>query len=160
VASKSGNAVLLYIAQEVSVIRAVGLLALMMLAACAATPPQATPAADQADLQSRLDQEAKANSERAASAWVTQLVAAIVQNWAWPPGTDPAWRVWAKFKINPAGAVLSAEIVHGSGHAVFDDSVIRAIYKASPLPLPSDPSVFDPNIVVCFARNPRSCQEG
>lgn len=140
-------------------IRASTVLALLLLAACAAEPPQAAPASDPPDLQHRLDQEAKVNSERAVNEWLTQLVAAIAQSWAWPPGTDPTWRAWAKFRIDPTGAVQSAEIVRGSGNAVFDDSVIRAIYRASPLPLPRDPSVFDPRITACFSPNPRSCEQ-
>lgn len=138
--------------------RTVSVLAFIMLSACAATQPQVAPATNQEGLQRELDHEAAANTQLALSEWGTQLTSAILRYWAWPPGTNPAWRARAKFQLSPTGTVQSAEIVESSGNQVFDDSVIRAIYKASPLPLPRDPRVFDPRITVCFSPNPRNCQ--
>jgi len=49
-----------------------------------------------------------------------------------------------KVKVNliPSGDVMSVSVVKSSGNALFDNSVERAVRKASPLPVPKDPSVF------------------
>jgi len=138
--------------------RTASVLILIMLSACAATQPQIASSTDQADLQRQLNQEATANTQLETNEWAIQLIAAIARNWAWPPGTNPTWRTFAKFQLDPTGTIQSAEVVHSSGNQVFDDSVIRAIYKASPLPLPRDPRVFDPRITACFSPSPKNCQ--
>jgi colicin import membrane protein len=46
-------------------------------------------------------------------------------------------------RLTPSGEVLSANVVRSSGNAVFDRSVENAVYKAAPLPLPGDPTLFD-----------------
>lgn len=45
-------------------------------------------------------------------------------------------------ELLPGGVVASVQIAKSSGNALFDDSVVRATYKASPLPLPPDPKRF------------------
>ncbi|TCV83797.1 cell envelope integrity protein TolA [Sulfurirhabdus autotrophica] len=42
----------------------------------------------------------------------------------------------------PSGDVLSVKLTRSSGNAVYDSAVERAIYKAQPLPLPPEPSLF------------------
>ena len=42
----------------------------------------------------------------------------------------------------PSGDVLSVKLTRTSGNAAYDSAVERAIYKAQPLPLPPDPSLF------------------
>ncbi len=41
----------------------------------------------------------------------------------------------------PTGEVLRVTLMHASGQPAYDDAVQRAIYKASPLPLPPDPQL-------------------
>ena len=47
-----------------------------------------------------------------------------------------------KIGLIPSGDVMSAAVVESSGNSLFDDSAVRAVYKASPLPVPKDPNVF------------------
>lgn len=42
----------------------------------------------------------------------------------------------------PSGDVLSVKLTRSSGNSVYDSAVERAIYKAQPLPLPPEPSLF------------------
>lgn len=42
----------------------------------------------------------------------------------------------------PSGDVLSVKLSRSSGNAAYDSAVERAIYKAQPLPLPPDPTLF------------------
>jgi colicin import membrane protein len=34
------------------------------------------------------------------------------------------------------------DVLTGSGNALFDDSAVRAVFKADPLPLPTDPKAL------------------
>ena len=43
----------------------------------------------------------------------------------------------------PGGDVLTVTLRKSSGYTVFDEAVERAIYLAKPLPLPSDPELFN-----------------
>ena len=49
------------------------------------------------------------------------------------------------------GEVVKAEVIQSSGNLAFDRSVEAAVFKASPLPRPKDPSLFDREIVFIFA---------
>lgn len=44
--------------------------------------------------------------------------------------------------LMPTGEVLDAKLTRGSGNPAYDSAVERAIYKAQPLPLPPDSSLF------------------
>jgi colicin import membrane protein len=48
------------------------------------------------------------------------------------------------------GKVTDARVLESCGNNAIDRSVVTAIYKASPLPLPLEPRVFDPNVTVQF----------
>ena len=43
----------------------------------------------------------------------------------------------------PGGEVADVRIVQGSGNPLFDNSVRAAVFSASPLPLPREPSLFE-----------------
>ena len=119
------------------------------------------------DLQARLDAEAKRQREAAlaqalgaetaerqkqdGNEWATQLAAAITRAWTRPPGADGQFRAVISIRLSATGEVLSARIRTPSGNPQFDDSAVRAAYKASPMPLPRNPTVFDENVNVLFA---------
>ncbi len=44
--------------------------------------------------------------------------------------------------VLPGGDVLSVKLMKSSGVAAYDNAVERAILKAQPLPVPSDPDSF------------------
>ena len=46
-------------------------------------------------------------------------------------------------EMDSGGDVAGVRIVVSSGDAAFDRSVENAVRKAAPLPLPSDPGLFD-----------------
>lgn len=59
-----------------------------------------------------------------------------------PP--DVAGNPQAEFEVSliPTGEVLNVKLSRSSGNPAYDNAVERAIRKASPLPLPADPSLF------------------
>lgn len=50
----------------------------------------------------------------------------------------------------PSGEVISTRLVKSSGHSGYDAAVERAILKASPLPKPDDPSLFERSLKLTF----------
>lgn len=67
----------------------------------------------------------------------------VERNWLRPAQSPSGLSCVVRLRIAPGGEVLSAVIVRGSGDAAFDRSVEAAVLRASPLPVPSDLSVFE-----------------
>jgi colicin import membrane protein len=92
--------------------------------------------------RARLDQE----RQRAVAAAINQYSALIQdrvkRNWRLPPN----WRGLScvvQVKMIPGGDVVSVRIVRSSGDPVFDRSVESAVFQAAPLPVPSEPHLFE-----------------
>lgn len=66
----------------------------------------------------------------------------VTQNWHRPSSVSGKLACTIKVGLIPSGDVMTVNIVKSSGNALFDASVERAVYKASPLPVPKDPEVF------------------
>ncbi|MDD2942667.1 MAG: cell envelope integrity protein TolA [bacterium] len=66
-------------------------------------------------------------------AYRNQLEAHIKEGWRWLSGTNKL-RAQVLISIRTDGVISNAEIVGSSGVAQFDDSVLRAVMKASPVP--------------------------
>ncbi|MCL2657786.1 MAG: TonB C-terminal domain-containing protein [Betaproteobacteria bacterium] len=58
----------------------------------------------------------------------------------------------ARFMVEqlPSGEVMDVKLLHSSGNAGLDTAIERAIRKSSPLPLPSDPSLFERQIEIRY----------
>jgi len=84
--------------------------------------------------------------ERAAQAAVASFSDKIRQkverNWRPPPGNIAGLACDVRVRLIPGGDVVDARVIKSSGNTVFDRSVELATRKASPLPLPRDPSMF------------------
>ena len=66
----------------------------------------------------------------------------IERSWLRPPGSAVGLSCVVQVSLIPGGEVARVQIVRSSGDPVFDRSVETAVYKASPLPLPPDASLF------------------
>ncbi len=89
--------------------------------------------------------------------WAAQIAAKIQRNWQRPPASAERFNCLVQIQQLPGGDVVSAKIIRSCGSAVLDRSVENAVLKASPLPSPSDPSLFDRNIKVTFCPTPDAC---
>ena len=67
----------------------------------------------------------------------------VSRSWNSPVGIAKGLKCTVRVRLTPGGEVLSADVVRPSGNANFDRSVENAVYKAEPLPLPEDPTLFD-----------------
>jgi len=78
----------------------------------------------------------------------------VSRSWNRPPGTAKGLQNIVRVRLVPGGEVLEATVVRSSGVPLFDRSVENAVYKASPLPLPPDPELFDYFRDIEFLFNP------
>lgn len=95
-----------------------------------------------------LSREAEARAEAARigevqKTWAQVLNEHIRSRWLRPPGLPQGLRCQVRIEILPNGEVVSVTIIRSSGNPAFDVSVENAVYKSSPLPLPSDPKAFE-----------------
>lgn len=110
-------------------------------------------------LASEEQSRAAAAREARALAEVDKFKAIIGQkverNWNRPLGAAKGLQCTVRVRLVPGGEVLGATVVRGSGNAAFDRSVENAVHKASPLPLPSDPTLFEHYREIEFLFNPQ-----
>src|SRR5581483_1478482 len=96
-------------------------------------------------LKQQLAEEERARAEAASEAerYRALIRQKVSRNWARPAGTNTTLKCIVRVRLAPGGDVLQAAVVKGSGNAVFDRSVEAAVYKASPLPIPAAPDLFE-----------------
>ncbi len=64
---------------------------------------------------------------------------AVNANWTIPPGKDlRGLSITVQIQLSPAGDLSGLRVVKSSGDKSFDDSLVRAIRKSIPLPIPAD----------------------
>ncbi len=97
----------------------------------------------QDELEAKLAEE-QARSEAAAlfSPYTGQIKAKVTNSWIRPVTMRPGASAKVVVRVSPQGDVLSARIQQGSGDQIFDRSVVNAVYKASPLPIPNNPRLY------------------
>ena len=85
---------------------------------------------------------AAARAQSAIARYKALIRQKVEQNWVRPPDSRRGMQCVVKVRLVPGGDVLEADVVQSSGDAVFDRSVVNAVYRASPLPLPDDSTLF------------------
>ena len=71
------------------------------------------------------------------------ITQAIAQRWIIPAGANRSLACRLEITVAASGAVLNVVVLTGSGDEALDRSAVTAVYKASPLPVPQEPEVFD-----------------
>jgi colicin import membrane protein len=110
-------------------------------------------AAREADLKRSLDQELRqdaARSSGAVASWQAQIAARIKRAWLQPPSAKPGIECVLYVTQVPGGEVTNAHVGSCNGDQAVRESIEAAAYRASPLPPPPDPSVFERNLVITF----------
>jgi len=93
--------------------------------------------------------EAKARAEKAARVqselerYEGLIRQKIERNWVRPAGWTKDMECVVRVRLSPTGEVIQATVIRPSGNPPFDRSVVNAVYKASPMPLPEDKGLFD-----------------
>lgn len=95
-------------------------------------------AAEEAALQRRRDQSELDKYNRLIKDKVTR-------NWSRPAGWDAGLVCSVMVSLIPGGQVVDVEFKKKCGNDVYDRSMETAIFRASPLPVPSDSRLFNLN---------------
>jgi len=111
--------------------------------------------AREAELRRSLEAEERGralqNSDEA-NRWHAQIVARIQRAWIRPPSAQPGISCTVLVTQVPGGEVTSVRVESCSGgDAALRESVEAAVLRASPLPSPPDPALFERNLELTFA---------
>jgi colicin import membrane protein len=71
------------------------------------------------------------------------IVQAISSQWIVPSNLPQNISCELDIRVAPGGAVLDVSVARSSGNPVLDNSAVAAVNKASPLPVPTEPGVFN-----------------
>jgi colicin import membrane protein len=70
----------------------------------------------------------------------------VLRNWARPASAQAGLDCLVQVRQSATGEVMSARVMTCNGDAAVKRSIEAAVYKASPLPLPENRLLFDPNL--------------
>ena len=98
--------------------------------------------------EEHLDQ---ARSNGALAQYQAMIAARIERAWIRPPSAHAGISCQVRITQVPGGAVTAVQVGSCNGDDAVRQSISDAAYRASPLPAPSDPALFDRDVVVTFA---------
>jgi colicin import membrane protein len=118
---------------------------------------------EQAEMEARLQREteldarraeeqriAAARSGAAGQQYIRQIAAHIERKWNRPPGATPGTQCEVRVTQAPEGTVINVEVGRCNRDETVRQSIKDAVLRASPLPKPSDPVLFDRNLTITF----------
>ena len=107
----------------------------------------------EAELKRSLAAEEHADAVRngaALASWESLIAAKITRAWLRPPTAKAGIDCMLNVTQGPGGEVTQVSIGQCNGDQAVRESIERAVYRASPLPAPPDPSLFDRNLKIEF----------
>ena len=119
----------------------------------AAAAARAQAAATQADLQRGIEAEERLDAARASGAlasWIAQIQARIQHSWNRPPSAKSGLECTLHITQVPGGEIVNVQLGACNGDEAVKQSIQDAALRASPLPAPPDPSLFERNLDVTF----------
>ncbi|MGA2563468.1 MAG: cell envelope integrity protein TolA [Steroidobacteraceae bacterium] len=108
----------------------------------------------EADLRAQLQAEEHLDAARTngALAQYQALIAARIERaWIRPPSAHAGINCQVNITQVPGGEVTVVQVGKCNGDEAVRQSIETAAYRASPLPAPPDPALFDRDVVVTFA---------
>jgi len=105
------------------------------------------------DLKRSLAAEAHADTARngaALASWESMIAAKITHAWLRPPTARAGIDCVLNVTQVPGGEVTQVSIGECNGDQAVRDSIEAAVYRASPLPPPPDPALFDRTLKIRF----------
>jgi len=111
----------------------------------------------EADLKRRLAAEAADEEGAAAMArsgavdeYRTLLSQAIERSWIRPPSAKAGLECTLHVSQAPGGTVVDVKLGACNGDQSVRESIVNAVYRASPLPAPRDPRAFERRLEIVF----------
>jgi colicin import membrane protein len=127
---------------------------------------QAADAKRAAEERAKQDREAELRKQLADEEHVASIQAgplrdryiALLRNkiqnaWIKPPSATPGVDCLVQVTQVPGGEVTGARVTQCNGDAAVRQSIENAVYRASPLPDPPDPALFERNLSLRFRPN-------
>ncbi|GAB4344927.1 MAG: hypothetical protein Kow006_01470 [Gammaproteobacteria bacterium] len=102
----------------------------------------------------RLEQERRLLASKTVAKYTTLIRQKVSRNWIRPAGSRNDLSCSVRVRVIPGGDVVGVTVVESSGDPIFDRSVETAVRRASPLPIPSDPLVFEQMREITFIFDP------
>lgn len=103
-------------------------------------------------------QAAKENAQ-AMGSYIGAITQKIKRNWSMPSSTPKNLKCQVSMTQVPGGEVIDAKVTHCNADQAVKQSIISAIYKASPFPQPAKHSLFERQIEFTFTRKNLSTSE-
>ncbi len=94
--------------------------------------------------QERLEGVRTQRAQGEVNKYKALILQAISQNWLLPGHVDKTLYAELLIRVAPGGIVLDVQLMKSSGNEGMDRSAQAAVFKASPLPVPSDATAFEP----------------
>ncbi len=116
-------------------------------------------AAERARVQRESELNAQIQAEERAAAlrssgqmnqYIAQISARIERAWIRPPSARVGLECEVRVTQVPGGAVTGVQVGRCNGDEAVRQSIEAAVYRASPLPQPSDPALFERNLIITF----------
>jgi colicin import membrane protein len=107
----------------------------------------------EAELRRQLADEEHVSAVEASPAraqYIARLSSRIQNAWIKPPSARAGLDCIVNITQIPGGEVTSAHVSQCNGDAAARQSIENAVYRASPLPPPPDPALFQRNLVIHF----------
>jgi colicin import membrane protein len=108
----------------------------------------------QRSMDKALAEEQRARQNAAiTNTTVAQIQAKIYEVWSYPPSARPDMEVIVRINLVPTGEVIQVVLEKSSGNQALDRSVLAAVKRAQPLPVPKDSRLFEQqfrNFVMSF----------
>lgn len=82
--------------------------------------------------------------------YVAMIQQRVERNWNRPGSARPGLECEVRVTQTPGGTVLSAQVTQCNGDAAVKQSIEAAVLRSSPLPPPSDPSLFERILLLTF----------
>jgi colicin import membrane protein len=102
-----------------------------------------------ADLQAQLTAEERVNAARGSRAeaeWLALIRDRVTRAWIRPPSARPGVNCEVHVTQVPGGVVTGVQIGSCNADEAVRASIEAAVYRASPLPMPSNADLFDRNL--------------
>ncbi len=98
------------------------------------------------DRTSQVAEAGKIKAQQDISKFTIELQRKLRAIWVRPISMIQGLSCVIRVQLMSNGHVIEAKVINGgSGDTLFDNSALNAVYKASPLPIPSDKALFEEN---------------
>jgi len=103
-----------------------------------------------AEEEARKAAERQRRLDRLRPQYVSAIAGKVERNWLRPSGVGEGAQCVVLVTQGPGGVVLDVQTKGCTGGDLFRQSVEKAVWKADPLPEPSDPELFERQIEFTF----------